>query len=339
MSYKITDSIWKTSRHEDSPLLLLLAIGDNANDAGEAWPGIDYLAAKIRKSDRQTQRLVQYLAAGDELAVEWGHGRKNTHYYHVLTHLTEDERRAIRERVERINAGLEPPTRKKKGDIPAHEKGDIEEPTHQKGDRKGDISQQEKVTFQTEKGDIAVSPEPENQNLEPPNRNDDDTRVRVTVGSFNPPPAPSEDEEDTPDIRPYTSILASDTNQLFGEPCVRLARAAAAARLDPNDLKLIILHLKRREYQREIDNWKGYLLASVANSGFAPLVAAAKRPVAFKARASPSDASAGSPRYETRYEKNKRLLREAEERDRAEAEGTYTPPQGVTVIQGRVVNG
>ena len=65
MSIKIMNAVWHLSKQKGTPLLLMIAISDNANDNGEAWPGIEYLARKIRMSERQTQRLVRDLEKTD----------------------------------------------------------------------------------------------------------------------------------------------------------------------------------------------------------------------------------------------------------------------------------
>jgi hypothetical protein len=71
----------------------MLAIADNANDLGYAWPGEATLARKIRLSKRQVQRLVHDLAdEGDELAVIWGgSAARNTNKYYVLVGRTPGE--------------------------------------------------------------------------------------------------------------------------------------------------------------------------------------------------------------------------------------------------------
>jgi hypothetical protein len=56
--------VWKNCRDvDDSELLLLLAMADYAHDNGDGiFPSVPKLAYKIRRSDRQTQRLLHGLA-------------------------------------------------------------------------------------------------------------------------------------------------------------------------------------------------------------------------------------------------------------------------------------
>jgi cell division septation protein DedD len=169
MSIEVMTKVWDLSRQKGTPLLLMIAIADNANKAGECWPGIDYLAEKTRISRRQVQRLLHKLEDEGELAVEYGTGRGYTHLLYVLIGLDPADQERIRADVAARNAarGLsredetpEPdsPTDGEKGDkmspFPKDEKGDIQ---GLKGDTqgvKGDIFDG--------KGDIAMSPEPIN---------------------------------------------------------------------------------------------------------------------------------------------------------------------------------
>ena len=50
MSLRAITAVWENSKAMGTLLLLQLAIADNANDSGLAWPGIDYLARKSRMS-------------------------------------------------------------------------------------------------------------------------------------------------------------------------------------------------------------------------------------------------------------------------------------------------
>lgn len=72
MSIEIMTRVWKQSKQGGSQLLLLLAIADNANDGGFAWPGQEYLAKKIRMSTKSIPRLTKKLQEAGELFI---HGR------------------------------------------------------------------------------------------------------------------------------------------------------------------------------------------------------------------------------------------------------------------------
>lgn len=90
MSVKRMSSVWDSSIHKGSSLLLLLAIADNANDYGHAWPGIEVLSKKTRLSERQVMRIIQVLEDSGELFVFRREGCCN--HYLVLTGFSEDER-------------------------------------------------------------------------------------------------------------------------------------------------------------------------------------------------------------------------------------------------------
>lgn len=84
MSIKIMTRIWDESKQKGSKLLLLLAISDNANDEGFAFPGIEYLAHKTRMSERHTYRLIEELEAGKEIYVN-RRGPNGRHNRYIIT--------------------------------------------------------------------------------------------------------------------------------------------------------------------------------------------------------------------------------------------------------------
>ena len=53
--------VWDNAPCAGPELLCFLAIADNANDQGLAWPSIPYLSRKTRRSDRQTLRTIASL--------------------------------------------------------------------------------------------------------------------------------------------------------------------------------------------------------------------------------------------------------------------------------------
>ncbi|MBI4927482.1 MAG: hypothetical protein HY835_06940 [Anaerolineae bacterium] len=197
MSIEVMNLVWTQSEQKGSSLLLLLAIADNANNKGEAYPGIDYLSRKVRMSRRQTQRLVQELERTNELAVIWGgSGPKDAHFYYILVGKGPEDIQTAKEKVAKINAkrGKTVAARKNDTGEPAQDMGDNLSPldaldeTLDKGDNltpsmeteeksdilsplpddpekgvkpgdKGDISGKKGVKS-SKKGDIAVSPEP-----------------------------------------------------------------------------------------------------------------------------------------------------------------------------------
>lgn len=75
--------VWDHSKQSGTPLLLLLAIADFANDDGMAWPGVETLAKKIRMSERYVHRLVKELSEAGELRIEYKAGKNGTNQYWV----------------------------------------------------------------------------------------------------------------------------------------------------------------------------------------------------------------------------------------------------------------
>jgi hypothetical protein len=197
MSIKIMNAVWQLSKQKGTPLLLMIAIADNANDTGEAWPGIEYLAHKIRMSERQTQRLVRDLEKTDELIVERGGGRGNAHRYFILVGKSPEEVAVLKAR-EKKGDKMSPFPREASARPPRAIKGDkmspfpgeaTEQPAEPiKGDKltpfttetpsaKGDTQVQKGDIFGL-KGDTAMSPEPINRQ---------ETK-EVVVRVQNPPP-------------------------------------------------------------------------------------------------------------------------------------------------------
>ena len=91
MSIKRMTAVWDQSKHNANTLLLLLAIADNANDIGYAWPGIEYLSKKIRASSSSVIRHTKVLEETGELVVQ--HNRNTGNRYVVTVGLSEDERK------------------------------------------------------------------------------------------------------------------------------------------------------------------------------------------------------------------------------------------------------
>ena len=84
MSWKVTTRIWETSPQKGGALMVLLAIGDIANEQGEAWPSIATVAKRARMSERQVYKLISHLMLMGELAVASRQGPGHTNRYKVL---------------------------------------------------------------------------------------------------------------------------------------------------------------------------------------------------------------------------------------------------------------
>jgi hypothetical protein len=86
------DRVWRCSKAAEGRLLVLLAIGDFANDGGEAWPSVPALAKKSRLSDRQTQRVLKALVRLGELKISKNKGPHGCHRYQVTVTETEGDK-------------------------------------------------------------------------------------------------------------------------------------------------------------------------------------------------------------------------------------------------------
>lgn len=88
MSISVTSSVWKTSKQKNNALLMLLAIADNANDEGWAYPSIDTLASKVRVTRRNAQKIIDRLeAAGEVVVYNRVSTENNEHHYSNTYHL------------------------------------------------------------------------------------------------------------------------------------------------------------------------------------------------------------------------------------------------------------
>jgi hypothetical protein len=83
MSMRMMTQVWERSQHKGSELLLMLAIADNANDQGLAYPSAKTLAKKTRLSNRQVQRLIRVVTRSRELEVSVGTGPRGCHEYRM----------------------------------------------------------------------------------------------------------------------------------------------------------------------------------------------------------------------------------------------------------------
>ena len=83
MSIQAMTTAWKESKQKGSPLLLLLALADNAGEDGFCWPGYEYLAEKIRMSTRSVSRLIEHLEQDKELFVIRKQGEHNWYVVRV----------------------------------------------------------------------------------------------------------------------------------------------------------------------------------------------------------------------------------------------------------------
>jgi hypothetical protein len=85
MAVKMTSAIWEYSQAKGSELLVMLAIADNADDHGKAYPSIQYIAKKTRLTARNVQLLLRKLEKLGELSVAVGDGPHGCNLYRVKT--------------------------------------------------------------------------------------------------------------------------------------------------------------------------------------------------------------------------------------------------------------
>jgi len=67
VSIKIMGRIWAQSSRKDGELLVMLALGDFANDAGESGPSLNVLAQKARITVGQLSRVLNNLEGAGEI--------------------------------------------------------------------------------------------------------------------------------------------------------------------------------------------------------------------------------------------------------------------------------
>jgi hypothetical protein len=83
MSVKVMARVWAHSQRKDGELLVMLALADFSNDAGESWPSIPILAQKARLSERQTRKVLAKLEEAGEIRRTKSTGGRNrrNHYF------------------------------------------------------------------------------------------------------------------------------------------------------------------------------------------------------------------------------------------------------------------
>jgi hypothetical protein len=85
MSIKVMTDIWEHSKLSGTPLLLVLALADHANDERKCWPATKSLAHKARISQRHAQRLLRRLEHEGHLRILTGEGPHGCNIYAIPT--------------------------------------------------------------------------------------------------------------------------------------------------------------------------------------------------------------------------------------------------------------
>lgn len=131
MSIKYMTRVWATQELKHGRLLLMLALADHANDAGECWPSQPHLEEKTRLTERQLRRVIGELCKDGFLAItEKGVGRGKKTVYKLF------------------------PEREEKADILSETKADIISKKADKMSEKSGQNVQRKADIISEKADI-----------------------------------------------------------------------------------------------------------------------------------------------------------------------------------------
>ena len=167
MSVKVMSRVWDESKMASTELLLLLALADHANDYGTCYPGIEHLAHKTRKSERQVKRLLVKLEAAGELFIPHRNGgRETANRYFIVCGLSQEEIEQTLVNQPFKNVEISPSEaaeiaqnliKRQNEDIENQEENDAQD------GEKGDIQGEKKGDIQGLKGDIAMSPESMNR--------------------------------------------------------------------------------------------------------------------------------------------------------------------------------
>ncbi len=70
MSIDLISAVFKRGPRDKSLLLVMVALADNANDAGVCWPRLSTIAHKSRISERTAMRLLSSLQSEGWLTIE-----------------------------------------------------------------------------------------------------------------------------------------------------------------------------------------------------------------------------------------------------------------------------
>ncbi len=84
MSVRTMSRVWEHSQHAGSDLLMMLAIADFADDAGNAYPAVSTLAEKCRMTSRNANLILAHLRKTGELIIRQNEGPKGTNRYQII---------------------------------------------------------------------------------------------------------------------------------------------------------------------------------------------------------------------------------------------------------------
>ena len=83
MSIRMMTRVWETGPSNQGELLVLLAMADFADDAGNCWPSMATIAAKARVQERSAIRIVRRLEASGYVKTVIGGGRYGCNQYQI----------------------------------------------------------------------------------------------------------------------------------------------------------------------------------------------------------------------------------------------------------------
>ncbi|OYD05784.1 helix-turn-helix domain-containing protein [Rhizobium sp. N4311] len=90
MSIKVMSIVWSRAPVQSGDLLMLLALADNADDNGVAFPSVTYLASKARMSQRNVQRCLRSLEGAGYIQIIERGGPSGSNKYRVNLKLLRD---------------------------------------------------------------------------------------------------------------------------------------------------------------------------------------------------------------------------------------------------------
>lgn len=85
MSLDVLTAIWRDPPCKGGDLLCLLAIADNADENGYAWPSVSTIARKAAMGERGAQKCIKKLADAQLISIKSGGGRNKTNAYQITT--------------------------------------------------------------------------------------------------------------------------------------------------------------------------------------------------------------------------------------------------------------
>jgi hypothetical protein len=83
VSNRLLTAIWDSGQYDKTTLLVLLALADQANDAGVCWPSVPTVAARARCSERHVQRVIAGLESDGVLTIQHRAGTSNLYRINV----------------------------------------------------------------------------------------------------------------------------------------------------------------------------------------------------------------------------------------------------------------